>query len=74
MRIRLSYTDTHTTPLAHYTPEEAAARAVQAGDRPSRPLRALSISPPVALPREKRGSQLQAAPAQRRAAGLSCEQ
>ena len=37
----------------------------------SAPLRALSISPPVALPRDKRGSQLQPAPAERRAAGLS---
>ena len=53
---------------------DSAIRAVRAGDRPSRPLRAPSTSPPVALLREKRGSQLQPAPAQRRAAGLSCEQ
>ena len=54
MRIRLKPTDTHLSP------RHAATRAVRAGDRPSRPLRAPSTSPPVALLREKRGSQLQA--------------
>ena len=60
MRIRLKPMDTHLSPLhasrGHYTRRSC-------GDRPSRPLRAPSTSPPVALLREKRGSQLQAAPA-----------
>ena len=71
MQIGRSHTYTQPCLMRTY---EAATRAVQRAAAPWRPTPAVSITSPVALPLEKRSSQLQAHRAQRSAAAMICEQ
>ena len=73
MRIRLKPTETHLSPLhasrGRYTRRSCGGSAIATT---ARSLHLSTRGFAWALPREKRGSQLQPAPAERRAAGISC--